>query len=52
MILRALVALAAIAGLLFAACGPPPLTEEQICGPGGCDACQGFACGSSDGGVR
>ena len=51
MILRALVFVVAV-GTLLAACGPPALTEEQICGPSGCDECIGFGCPSADGGVR
>lgn len=51
MILRALLAVA-VASFLLAACGPAPKTEQEVCGPGGCDGCIGLACSSSDGGVR
>ena len=51
MILRALITIA-VAGLMLAACGGPPASEEKVCGPGGCDACIGLSCSSSDGGVR
>ncbi len=51
MILRALIALA-VAGLVLAACGPGPATEEQVCGSIGCDACIGISCNGVDGGVR
>ena len=47
MILRALLCLA----VLLAACGAPnkPLTEQQICGDGGCDVCIGFTCSADAG---
>ena len=54
MFFRALIVAVISAGFLVACGGPPtkPLTEEQICGPGGCDSCVGFTCGSNpDGGV-
>ncbi|MDP1826227.1 MAG: hypothetical protein Q8L48_23370 [Archangium sp.] len=54
MVLRGLLVAVIAAGVVLAACGAPgPATEEQICGPQGCDGCVGLTCGrSADGGVR
>lgn len=48
MIRRALIFVVAV-GTLVAACGPRPLTEQQICGDAGCQSCIGIAC-PADGG--
>ncbi len=38
--------------VMLAACGGPNrLTQEQVCGPNGCDACIGLNCLGTDAGV-
>ncbi|MDP2269750.1 MAG: hypothetical protein Q8N23_00865 [Archangium sp.] len=51
MILRALLVFAVVTGFLTACGSPKPLTEKEICGEQGCDACVGPACTATDGGT-